>query len=163
MTAPTRVALTLWTGVEWREDLPAPAEEQGLHASLGRGGYLIMCRGHGDVEGKLAGDRGAGKAAHAHRIWRRDAKPTAYMDAVEALFHPELGGDGRPRTLHRVGMELLGKEGDLVGGTPLEEALWLCVKAKSLRWCVAGPGVVYFAPWHLGATLDAPVRVSGKT
>lgn len=142
---------------EWRCDVPPTAPEQGLHKHLGRGGYVIMGRAPWDPDERQLGVKEKGLArVELVKTMKKRTDLAAFVDAIEGLLHPELGGGGS-WTLHRIGCALVKLPGSSVAGSVLEEALWFCVREKSARWRCRGH-LVEFAAWPAGDELQAALR-----
>lgn len=133
MSAP--LALPLY---EWRHDDPGH-----------RGTFDVMIRLPGDPERRPRVKGEGGKNSGEARALKRSNDVTALVDAVEALLH----GDHRPRTLNAIGVALLDKTADITAGTALEEALWLCVRERSVRWALHPSGALVFTSWPEGEPL----------
>jgi len=159
-----------------------------------RGGFNIMFRLPNDPQDGEGGDADRRLAARAEGKSGGDLydeakalkgrKSQAEVEALAQQVVDVLYADGRPRTLHHLGMQLLGKGGDIVAGSILEEACWRLVRAKGVKWgsalaastfrhrrpgrlCLRRPRqwerVIVFAPWCLGAQIDDPFSPSELT
>lgn len=95
--------------------------------------YVTMIRAPGDPERLprelMKRDMGA--------EWRRTLMKQPVGEIAAALrLHL---ADGEARTMNRLGVEMLDKTGDLVGGTPFEEALWQLVERGELEFTMQAP------------------------
>lgn len=124
----------------------------------GRGGYHTMVRLAEDPD--EAGARGGAVAQQRIQFHAdmRTADPHTYIEAIERLMH----ADGAPRSFNFISVVLVDRHADNTCGSALEEAVWMCVRAKSLRWRTITPiayPVIQLAAWRLGDGLqDEPRR-----
>lgn len=148
----TQIGLFLprWAGVDWHNDAwPKPKK-------YGRGGFQTMVRWPDDPD--EAGARG-GAFAHARIAYSTSLKkgdPADFVVAIEELLH----SDGRPRSFNEISVVLVDRHADVTCGSALEEALWILVELRSVRWCMPEPNPfgVLFAAWRLGDNLNDPPR-----
>lgn len=69
--------------------------------------------------------------------WKRTFKKSKPADWGPRVL--ELLADGTPRTMHRIGVELVDLDGSIVAGSPLGEAVWALVEAGALEFTMVAP------------------------
>jgi hypothetical protein len=108
---------------EAAEPLERPDVERWNRAPVDRSGaaaYVVIIRAAGDPERKPRDGSDRGSA------WRRAlVKMPVERLADEIAAHL---ADGVPRTMNRIGVEMMDKTADCTFGTPFEEALWALVE-----------------------------------
>ena len=109
--------------------------------------FTEMIRSPYDPERKPRGTHGTGKDAAMR--WRRDLKGHPRLWGVRLAVHLQ---DGVPRTLNRIGVEMVDFTADIISGTALGEALWALVEAGEVEHTAQAP--ILFR-W-LGKALRAP-------
>ena len=71
------------------------------------------------------------------RVALKKTKPEAWATQILKLL-----SDGKPRTLNRIGIELVDKTADITAFTPFGAGLWLLVKNGDVEYTPKSP--VYF-------------------
>lgn len=108
--------------------------------------FVVMIRAPGDPERLPRDGRDMGAE------WRRKLMKQPVGEIADALRqHLQ---DGQPRTLNRIGVELIDKTADLTGGTPFETALWSLVELGEVEFTMQAP--VLFRKASPVARADAP-------
>lgn len=110
---------------EWWTKLP---DRTGMNA------YTVMVRGGNDPERRKSGIESGDIAPH-HTI--KKTKPEEWAPRILKLL-----SDGQPRTLNRIGVELIDKTADITAFTTFGAGLWLLVERGNVEYTPKAP--VYF-------------------
>ena len=104
----------------------------------GMNAYIAIIRGPDDPK------RSPGPAEGAAR--RKDSAPHLTLKKTSAeAWAKQIAGhmnDGVPRTLNRIGVEMIDKDSSIVFKSPFEDAVWLLVERGVLEYTNEAP--VYF-------------------
>lgn len=120
-----------------------------MHPHLGRGTYQVMIRHKDDPK---RSERNAHRRKHGTneaRALKKISKPEDFFDPITDLLY----GDHKPRTLNAIGIELIDKSADIIGGSAVEEACWQLVHHRVLRWGVTENSAIVFTTWPEGEPL----------
>lgn len=94
--------------------------------------YTIVIR-HPDDPERAPRPKGGRKDKAPHRSLNKMSEKKIARQVLQLL------GDGEPRTLNRIGVELWGKTADVTFGTRVEDVLWQMCKDGYLSFTMRAP------------------------
>ncbi len=106
--------------------------------------FTALIRAPDDPERSPRGAHGRDRMALWRRHLKKDSSETWFFRIGDLLL------DGVPRTMNRIGVELLDKTADILLQTPFEDGLWQLVEEGHVEFTMDAPVLFRMRPESTG-------------